>query len=86
MPALEETNLETPVEEKQWWQSNSMWAAILSFALGMAQSVSDGELVNTVATFVNANKDDLVGVVLQAIGLYAAWATLRRKTSVVIGK
>lgn len=78
-------NLETPatLPEKQWWESNSMWAALLAMLAGVLEQ--NGKFAD-IALYIGANKDQLVGWVLQGLSLYGIWATLRRNSAVVVGK
>lgn len=85
---MADVSLEAPAEpaplpQKDWWKSNSMWAAIVAVVAGlMSQNGGMAEIAN----YINVNKDALVGWVLQGVGFFGAFAALRRTTTLKIGK
>lgn len=82
-------DLDTPLEDpevptdKPWYESNSMWASIASFLVGLLTILGvSPELV----AFIGAEFPKVIGVIMTLIGVYNAWATLRRKTTVSVRK
>lgn len=87
--AEEPLDLETPLgdpaepTDKPWYESNSMWASIVSFLVGVLTILGvSPELV----AFIGAEFPKVIGLVMTALGIYNAWATLRRKTTVSVRK
>lgn len=67
-----------PVPEKNVLSSNAMWASIATIVLGVLAQV-DG--LQAIALFLKSNVEQIVGVIATVVGIYGAWATARRKTT-----
>lgn len=78
------TQPEAPaLPEKPWYESNSMWASIAAFITGLGTLLG---FTPEVASFVQVEFPKLVGAFLTLLGVYNAWAALRRNSTITVRK
>lgn len=75
------SNVENTLPTKPFWESFSGWGAVVTLLLGIATQLGvSGEVVD----FLRINWEAAVGAVFTLIGVFQAFATLRRKTRITL--